>query len=69
MRAERKLLTDDRLAFNLELHHKSWESVMRGNDDMMNKLYGTVNDMFSSKNKPDTVDGKVTTLDAQEFRL
>ena len=65
---------------NQEPHHKSWESAIRGNDDMMNKLHDTVNDMLASKNKPDTADtnkpivfsffhtGKITSLDAQELR-
>ena len=29
-------------SFNLELHEKSWESDMRGNNDMMNKLHDMV---------------------------
>ena len=54
---------------------------MRGNDNMMNKLYGTVNVMLASKNKSNTVDtnrqvvfsffhdDKVTSLNAQEPRF
>ena len=67
--------------FNLELHYKSWESAMRGNNVTMNKLHDTLNDMLAAKNKPDTVDtnreivfsvfhdGKATSLNAQEFRF
>ena len=54
---------------------------MRGSDDMMNKLHDTVNDMLAPKIKSDMVgtnrqivfsffhNGKVTSLNAQEFRF
>ena len=66
--------------FNLKLHHNSWESAMRGNNDMMDKFHDTVNDILAAK-KLDTVDtnrpivfsffhdGKATSLNAQEFRF
>ena len=34
--------------FNQELHYKSWKSAMRGNADMMNKMYDKVNNMLAS---------------------
>ena len=35
--------------FNRELHYTSWESAIRGNNNMMSRLNDTVNDMLASK--------------------
>ena len=67
--------------FNRELHYLSWESAIRGNDDMMTRLNNTVNEMLVSKVKCGTVnstrqivfsffhEGKTSALDAKEFRF
>ena len=67
--------------FNSERNYPSWESLVRGNNDMIDMLYDKVDNMLASKNKPGVVDankpivfsyfhkGKVTAIDADGFRF
>ena len=67
--------------FSTELHAGSWESAMRGGNDMMHVLYDKVDNMLVSEIKPVVVEAKknimfsyyfksnVVELNAQEFHF